>query len=165
MMDFLRAIEESGFSRWVVGSSSVFAFPSILLLHTIGMGIVVGINAGIDLKILGFAPAMPLAPLERFLPLFWVGFWINAATGIILLAADATTKMVNPDFYVKMVFIALALVNLRMLRNRVFRNPDVDKASMTSIARILAFTSIVFWLGAITAGRLLAYVGPVSGLK
>jgi len=80
MMDFLRAIEESGFSRWVVGSSSVFAFPSILLLHTIGMGIVVGINAGIDLKILGIAPALPLAPLERFLPLFWVGFWINATT-------------------------------------------------------------------------------------
>src|SRR5947208_402644 len=102
MMDFLRLIEQSGFSQWVVGSSSVFAFPSILLLHTIGMGIVVGITAGISLRILGFAPAMPLAPLEKFLPVFWVGFWINATTGVILLAADATTKMVNPDFYVKM---------------------------------------------------------------
>src|SRR5436190_23334005 len=96
MMDILRTIEQSNFSRWVVGSSSVFAFPSILLLHTIGMGIVVGINAGINLRILGFAPAVPLAPLERFLPVLWVGFWVNAATGIVLLAADATTKMVNP---------------------------------------------------------------------
>ena len=164
MMDFLRAIEESGFSRWVVGSSSVFAFPSILLLHTIGMGIVVGINAGIDLKILGFAPAMPLAPLERFLPLFWVGFWINAATGIILLAADATTKMVNPDFYVKMVFIAAAVINLRVLKNRVFRDPLIDKVPPSMNVKVLAVTSLIFWLGAITAGRLLAYVGPVSGL-
>ena len=164
MMDFLRAIEQSGFSQWVVGSSSVFAFPSILLLHTIGMGIVVGINAGINLRVLGFAPAMPLAPLERFLPIFWVGFWINAATGIILLAADATTKMVNPDFYVKMVFIALAVINLRALRKRVFGDPLIDKVPPSMNTKILAVTSLVCWLGAITAGRLLAYVGPVSGL-
>src|SRR5437667_9771428 len=111
MMDFLRWVEQSGFSSWVRESSSVFAFPSILLLHTIGMGVVVGINAGINLKILGLAPALPLAPMERFFPLFWVGFWVNAITGTILLIADATTKMTNPDFYVKMCFIALAVIN------------------------------------------------------
>src|SRR5436190_23433160 len=114
-MDFLARLEQTGFSTWVRESSSIFAFPSILLLHTIGMGVVVGINAGIDLRILGLAPAMPLAPMEKFFPLLWVGFWVNAITGAILLAADATTKMTNPDFYVKMGFIALALINLRML--------------------------------------------------
>lgn len=165
MMDFLRLIEQSSFSQWVIGSSSVFAFPSILLLHTIGMGVVVGISAGIDLRILGLAPALPLAPLEKFFPLLWVGFTINTITGFILLAADATTKMVNPDFYVKMVFIALALLNLRTLRKRVFRDPLIDKKPLTSDVKILAVTSMIFWLGAITAGRLLAYVGPVSGLS
>lgn len=165
MMDILRAIEQSSFSQWVVGSSSVFAFPSILLLHTVGMGIVVGINAGIDLRILGLAPAVPLAPLERFFPLLWIGFWLNAITGTVLLAADATTKLTNPDFYVKMVFIALALVNLRILRTRVFREPLIDKAPIAANVKILAVTSMIFWLGAITSGRLLAYVGPVSGLS
>src|SRR2546427_8811923 len=116
MMDFLRLIEESGFSTWVRESSSVLAFPSVLLLHTIGMGVVVGINAGLDLRILGLAPALPLAPLEKFFPLLWFGFWVNAITGTILLAADATTKMTNPDFYLKMIFIALAVINLQMLR-------------------------------------------------
>src|ERR687887_93881 len=90
MMDILRTLEQSSFSQWVTGSSSIFAFPTILLLHTIGMGVVVGINAGIDLRILGLAPALPLAPMERFFPLFWVGFWVNATTGTILLIADAT---------------------------------------------------------------------------
>src|SRR5262247_4671973 len=131
-MEFLRFIEHSSFSQWVTGSSSVFAFPSILLLHTIGMGVVVGINAGIDLRILGLAPALPLAPMERFFPLLWVGFWVNAFTGVILLAADATTKAMNPDFYVKMGFIALAVINLRILRNRVFRDPLIDKKPLTS---------------------------------
>jgi hypothetical protein len=164
MMDFLRALEGSSFSQWVTQSSSVFAFPSILLLHTIGMGIVVGINAGLDLRILGVAPALPLAPLEKFFPLLWIGFWINAATGTILLVADATTKLTNPDFYVKMVFIALALINLRMLRTRVFQSSLVDKNPMPANVKFLAVTSMIFWLGAITSGRLLAYIGPVSGL-
>jgi hypothetical protein len=164
MMDFLRLLEESSFSQWIVGSSSVFAFPTVLLLHTVGMGIVVGINAGIDLRILGLAPALPLAPLEKFFPLMWFGFWVNAATGVILLIADATTKLTNPDFYVKMIFIALAVINLRMLRSRVFGDPFIDKKPFTSDAKVLAITSMIFWLGAITSGRLLAYIGPVSGL-
>jgi len=165
MMDFLRTIEESGFSRWVVGSSSVLAYPSILLLHTIGMGVVVGINAGIDLRILGVAPALPLSPLEKFLPLFWAGFWINTVTGVILFAADATTKFRNPDFWLKMVFVAGGLVILRMICTRVFRDPFVDKKPFSSDVKALAFASIICWLGAITTGRLLGYLGPVSGLS
>jgi hypothetical protein len=164
MMNFFRLIEQSSFSQWVVGSSSVFAFPSILLLHTIGMGVVVGICAGVDLRILGFAPALPLAPMERFYPVMWVGFWVNAATGVVLLAADATTKMINPDFYAKMGFILLAVINARMVRSRVLLDPLVDKRPVSSEAKVLAVTSLILWLGAITAGRLLAYVGPVSGI-
>ena len=163
-MEFLRLIEQSSFSQWVTGSSSVLAFPSILLLHTIGMGVVVGISAGVDLRILGLAPAMPLAPMERFFPLLWVGFWVNAVTGVILLAADATTKATNPDFYVKMAFIALAVIVQQRMKNRVFHDPFIDKRPLTSEAKFLALTSIFLWLGAITSGRLLAYVGPVSGL-
>ena len=117
------------------------------------------------MRILGMAPALRLAPLEKFFPVLWVGFWINAATGTILLMADASTKLANLDFYVKMVFIALALINLRMQRNRIFRDPLVDKRPMTTNDKMLAALSLFFWLGAITAGRLLAYVGPVSGLE
>jgi hypothetical protein len=164
-MDFLLRLEQTGFSSWVRESTSLFAFPGILLVHTIGMALVVGINTGIDLRILGVAPAIPLAPLEKFFPILWIGFWINAATGTILLMADATTKLANPDFYVKMVFIAFAVINLQMLKTRVFRDPLIDKRPLSTNVKILAVTSMFFWLGAITAGRLLAYVGPVSGLQ
>lgn len=163
-MDFLQWLEQTGFSTWVRESPSIFAFPSILLLHTIGMALCVGVNAGIDLRVLGFAPGLKLAPLERFFPVLWLGFWVNAITGTILVMQDATTKLTNPDFYVKMVFIALALINLKMLRTRVFGNPQADQGPLPGDVRVLAVTSLFFWLGAITAGRLLAYIGPVSGL-
>jgi hypothetical protein len=165
MMDFFRWIENTGFSTWVRESPSVWAFPTVLLIHTIGMGLVVGVNAGIDLRILGLAPKLPLSPMEKYFPILWTGFWMNAVTGVVLLAQDASTKMINPDFYLKMVFIALAVVNVQMLRKRVFRDPLVDKRPPSTNVKILAVTSLIFWLGAITTGRLLAYVGAVSGLS
>ena len=164
-MELLSWLENTGFSVWVRESGTLFAFPGILLVHTYGMALVVGIVAAIDLRILGFAPALPLSTLAKFLPIFWVAFWINALTGTILLVADATTKMTNPDFFIKMGFIALAVVNQRLIEKRVLADPKVDITPFSGQAKVLAVTSIVFWFAAITAGRLLAYVGPVSGLK
>jgi hypothetical protein len=164
-MEFLSWLENTNFSIWVRESGTLFAFPGILLVHTYGMALVVGIVAAIDLRILGFAPALPLSAIAKFLPIFWVAFWINALTGTILLVADATTKMTNPDFLIKMGFIALAVVNQRMIQKRVLRDPQVDTAPFSGQAKLLAVTSMLFWFAAITAGRLLAYVGPVSGLK
>ena len=162
-MDFIKSIEQSGFCQWVRQSESIFAFSGVLLLHTIGMGFVVGLNACMDLRILGFAPALRLAAMEKFFPVLWFGFWLNAITGTILLGVDATAKLTNVDFYVKMAFIALAVINLRMLKTQVFRDPLIDKVPPSNRAKFLALTSLIFWLGAITAGRLLAYIGPGAG--
>jgi len=160
-MDFLVKIQESGFCQWVREADSLFAFPGILLLHTIGMGLVVGINATFDLRILGFAPALRLRAFEKFFPVMWVGFWINAITGSILLAVNATKLTHNPDFYIKLAFIALAVINVQVLKRQVF--VPAETAPTTKV-KILAVTSMIFWLGAITSGRLLAYVGRSSGV-
>lgn len=164
-MALLTWLEQTGFSRWVRESGSLWSFPGILLAHTYGMAVLVGVVAAIDLRILGFAPALPLAPMEKLLPLLWAAFWVNAVTGTILLAADASTKLTNVDFGVKMTFIFLAVINQRMIDKRVLRDPQVDQRPLSASARRLAVASLVCWLGAITAGRLLAYVGPVTGLK
>ena len=165
MTELLQQLESTGFAQWVTQSNSIYSFPTILLLHTYGMGILVGLVMGMDLRILGFAPALPLAPMKKFFPIVWVAFWINAVTGTMLLVADATTKMTNPDFAVKMIFVLLGVVNLRIVQKRVFREPDITQGVLPANARMLAVTSLIFWLGAITSGRLLAYVGPVTGLQ
>lgn len=164
-METLHWIEQTGLSTWVRESPSIFAFPMVLLLHTVGMAMVVAISAGIDLRILGFAPGLRLAPLERFFPIMWTGIIMSAITGTLLVMQDASTKLTNPDFYVKMVFVALAVITLRRLRSRVFGDPRVDEAPLSTNVKVLAVASMFFWLGAITTGRLLAYIGPVSGLE
>jgi len=157
-MDFLQQLEHTRFSLWVSHSGSIWSYPAILLLHTYGMAVLVGLVGAIDLRILGFAPALPLAPLQTFFPAIWTAFWVNAVSGTILLASEATTKLTNPDFGIKMVFIVLAALNLRLLQTRVFRGSDFARGLIPRHAKSLALMSLVCWIGAITAGRLLAYV-------
>jgi hypothetical protein len=155
-MEFLAWLESTGFGTWVRESPSVFAYPSILFLHTVGLSLLVGTNVAIDLRLLGRSRDLPLAPMESFFKVMWLGFWINALSGVALLVADATTKLINPVFYVKMAFIACGVTTMVLIRKRVFHG--------VSRGNVLAVLSLVLWGGAITAGRLMAYFGPVSGL-
>jgi hypothetical protein len=163
MMGFLSWLEQLPFSVWVLQSGSIWAYPTILTVHTVGMGIVAGLTAVIALRLLGMAPATPIKPLERLLPIVWWSFGINALTGTILLIADATTKLTNLDFYVKMIFIFVGVWVLRAMRTKVFADPQLDRVPVSNTAKGLAWVSLLSWAGAITAGRLLAYLGPVSG--
>jgi hypothetical protein len=156
-MSFLDTIEALGFSTWVRESPSKFAYPTVLLLHVIGMGIVAGLSSLISLRLLGVSPKTPLQPLERLYPLMWWGFWINAVTGTSLLMASAAKRMVDPTFYIKMVFIFAGIAVLQLTRKKVFRNLNPD-GGVPDSAKALAWAALVCWLGAITAGRLLAYV-------
>jgi hypothetical protein len=162
-MSFLASVENSALAAWVRESSSLWAYPAILFLHTVGLGFLVGLNAAIALRILGVARRLPLAPMESFYRIMWAAFWVNAASGTLLLMADATTKLMNRVFYIKMTFVFLALVNMAWLRRRVFRDPAIDAAPVVGFGRVLAVASLFLWAGAITAGRLMAYFGPVSG--
>jgi hypothetical protein len=158
-MEFLNQLEQLHFSIWVRESSSIWAFPTLLVLHTIGMSIVAGLSAMVDLMVLGIGPKISLQPLERVFPVIWTGFWINAATGSALLIADATTKLTNWDFYVKMLFVGAGTWLIYAMRK------NLKQSALPANAKLLAWASLICWFGAITAGRLLAYVGPVSGLN
>jgi hypothetical protein len=161
---FLTALEQTAFAQWVRESGSIWAFPTVLVLHTIGMAILAGLSSIIDLRLLGLWPQMRIKPLERLYPLMMGGFWINLITGSMLFMGDAATKGINPDFYIKMVFVVVAMLTLKRMRRVVFANSKIDTGAIPADARTLAMISLFAWLATITAGRLLAYVGPVAGL-
>ena len=153
-------LEHTRFAIWLHESESVFAFPMVLLLHTIGMGLLVGLATVVNLRLLGCIPRVRLAPMLKLFPLMWLGFWINAVTGVLLLIADATNKLANPVFYIKLVLVALGVLSIIAIRSHVFRDPALDKAPISSNGKALAVASLVLWATAITAGRLMAYLGP-----
>jgi hypothetical protein len=164
MIEFLRSIEQLQFSTWIREGGALYGYPLVLFTHTLCLAAVVGGNLIIDLRLLGLATSIPIKPLEKLYPVMWWGFGINAVTGTILLMADATTKLTNYDFYIKMALIFIGVVVLKRMRKVVFADPAIDVAPVSSAAKGLAWASLICWLGALTAGRLLAYLGPVAGL-
>jgi hypothetical protein len=154
---FLLAIEETGFSTWLRESESPFAFYFILLFHTFGLALLVGTNAVIDLRLLGVARAIPIAPLKQFFRLMWIGFAVNAVTGVLLVFAYPTKTLTNWDFYLKLVVIGLALWVMRKLEKQVFEDASLSEADRMARGATLAKWSLALWFGAISAGRLLAY--------
>jgi hypothetical protein len=154
---FLRSIEESSFSTWLRESESPFAFYFVLLLHTFGLALLVGANALVDLRLLGFAAKIPLAPLKRFFRIMWIGFGINAATGVLLLISYPTKSLTNPVFYAKLAMIGSAVWIVTKLRTEVFADTTATEADMLAKGATLAKWSLALWIGAISAGRLLAY--------
>jgi hypothetical protein len=155
---FLAWVESTALSQWVVGSPSIFAFPGILVLHAIGMAFAVGISAAMDLRILGVAPRVPLAEMRRFVPILWAGFWLNAASGFLLLVGYPTKALTNPVFYLKLILIAVAMTLMVRISRRAFEHDaEALRSRFPSPLRRLALVSLLCWTGAITAGRLLAY--------
>ena len=154
---FLRSIEESSFSTWLRETESPFGFYFVLLFHTFGLALLVGANALVDLRLLGFSQSIPLAPLKRFFRIMWIGFGINAATGVVLLISYPTKAFTNPVFYAKLIMIGSAIWILTKLQKEVFSDTTVTEADMMARGASLAKWSLALWIGAISAGRLLAY--------
>lgn len=145
-------LESTAFSVWLVESPSLFAFPGVLAVHTIGLALLAGLNGAIDLRLLGAAPGVEPAALTRLLPVMRVGFWLNVTSGVALVLAYPTKALTNPVFYLKLLLIGVALFVLRAVMRRLARGE-----SDTPPLRRLAAASLLLWAAAITAGRLLAY--------
>lgn len=154
---FLQSIEDSSFSTWMRESDSPFAFYFVLLFHTFGLALLVGANSLVDLRLLGFFRSIPLAPLKRFFRIMWIGFGINATTGLLLLASYPTKALTNPDFYIKLTIIGCAIWILVKIQKNVFSDTSITEADMMARGATLAKWSLLLWVGAISAGRLLAY--------
>jgi len=157
MKEFLESIQYSAFGLWVAGGDTIFAFPFILALHTLGLGIVVGMSAIIDCRVLGMGRSVPLIDLRRLFRAMWWGFGLNAVTGLVLFISEAADKAYQEIFYVKLAFIFLALLTMTRIRRNVFGETADVVEPMPKNAKTLAITSLFLWMGAIVAGRLMAY--------
>jgi hypothetical protein len=154
----IEAIENSAYAAWVRESPSIFAYTTILSLHAIGLAVIVGINWIIALRLLGYVQGIPVPALRKLFPWMYVGFTVNAFSGLSLLAANLSNDLNNWMFIAKLVFILFAMINLELTRIRVFDRPGaLDASGLPRQARAFAIWSIVLWLLVIISGRMTAY--------
>ena len=158
-MGVLVWLESLPLSIWVHESSSVWAQPTVLTLHTMGMAVLVGASWVLDLRLLGMSRNVPLSAFRWVFRAVMVGLIVNVATGILLFAQRATTLGTAVPFLIKMGLVIASVATLVPLRSLVFGS-DPEQREVSGNARLLAIASILAWSGAITAGRLLAYLVP-----
>jgi hypothetical protein len=155
-MELLQVLEGSSFSTWLRESPSIWAYPTVLTLHTVGLGVLVGANWLVDLRVLGFSRAIPAATLSKAFPVMWAGFWLNAITGALLFAGDPM-KGTTTVFLWKLAMVAAGVVLMIALRRKL-AGPDAAADAPNRQLKAIAATSLVLWIGAIAAGRWMAYV-------
>jgi hypothetical protein len=157
MASYFEWLQDLPLSMWIAGSESLLSFPLILFLHSIGMGLSAGAAFVVCMRLVGVARPLPVSSLRIFFKIFWVGFFLNLVTGSLLFAAHATTTGVIPMYYIKLALIAAGMVLSVPIRR--FVDGEASDGVIPANIKGLAALSLLVWVGVITTGRLIAYVG------
>lgn len=129
------------------------------MLHTVGLAMIVGPNAVLDLRILGAGSRLPIEALRPVFRIMLFGFIVNASTGLVLFVSEAAEKGMLWVFYVKLSLIALALIAAFRTKRMIFgADGAASVGRIPGSAKVVAVLSLLLWSGAIVAGRLMAYI-------
>jgi hypothetical protein len=120
------------------------------------MAVLVGASWVLDLRLLGINRNVPLSAYRWVFPVVAIGLTVNLVTGGLLFIKNATQWGTAVPFLIKMVLVITSVATLVPLRKFVLHG-DLSQGE-AGRARMLAIASILAWSGAVTAGRLLAYL-------
>ena len=159
-MSLLASLAESDFSAWL--SISMLGFPTLIAVHSVGMAIVVGLSLIVSLYLCRVITGFDQALIPRLLSLALWGFGVNLITGLLLFMTRGPEYLGSYMFLLKMLLVAVSATILVWLRYR-FRRSAAGDAVLSSdrAARVLSLTSTGAFLGAVIAGRLIAYLSDL----
>jgi hypothetical protein len=150
------ALETSSMAAWL--RSSAWAYPAVNLVHLLGLTLLAGPIALLDLRLLGVGRRFALVDVSATLtPWAVTGLLMLIGSGCLLFSTDAIPLHKNPLLQFKLGCIVLALANALAFRRLWTRRlPDWDLCPPLS-GRIQAALSLALWPAVGTLGRLLAY--------
>ena len=160
MMELFASIEHTALSVWVRESPSLLAFPFILYLHTLGLAMLAGISVGIDVWLLTARTVPPIRMVGTY-RVMWLGFGINALSGVVLLWAYPAKALTNWVFFTKLLMVALGMWVLELIKVEMLAAQAEGERAVSARARRLAAASLILWAGTILAGRFLAYTHSI----
>jgi hypothetical protein len=162
-------LEGTAPSEWIRGTPSLWGFPFILYLHTLGLALIAGLSTAVALGLLAMPARLTRSPLVQLFPLMWIGLAINAVSGLLLLIAYPAKALTNPVFYIKLAAIVVAVGIVQWLqrqlggRSAAGAGAPGGAAITDNPARLkrAAWTLIALWLIATLTGRFLAYTHSI----
>lgn len=156
-MSFLEWLEALSIAEWA--RSSLVGYPFVITSHSVGLAVMVGPVIMLNLRLLGRLKSVPLPYFGKLLFLSWIGFCLNFISGVILFTMEATSYVSDVPFLIKISLVFLGALAAAYQHKKILRHADAWEANgAPKYMLMIAMASIVFWFGAIIAGRLIAYV-------
>lgn len=150
MMDFLLWIENSPIGVYV--REDIWGYPIVLSSHAVGMATIMGVAVALNLRVLGYAKNLSITAYDKMFIIGWIGFALNLISGIMLFCNSATRYFYQGSFQLKILFIIIGGVLMKVIMNRVRAGQDEN------VTKILAAISLASWFGGVITGRLMAYL-------
>jgi hypothetical protein len=163
---FLETLESSGLAERI--RDSLLLFPLIEATHVVGLALVFGTIAIIDLRLLG------IASVERsfrrmaseILKWTWVAFAFTALTGTLMFITNARVYYQNFSFRMKMLLLVLAGVNLlvfELTAGRTIHRWETAPAAPRA-GKAAAVLSLAIWISVIFMGRWIGFTSSRSSV-
>lgn len=146
----LESLEALWFAEYL--RRSVFAYPVVSTLHILCIGGLMTSAILMDLRILGFGRHISVdGVIASLRPISVLALAGAVITGLLLFSVQPQNYVGNPVFLAKLLLIILATTNAAIFTMRAQHAYD------TPLTRAMVALSLMLWLGALTAGRMIAF--------
>lgn len=139
----------------------LWLYPTVEILHIIGLAILFGSVAMFDLRLLGFSRHLLVTDMaQHLLPWTYISFGVVVVSGFLLFAVDSTEIAANPAFRLKLILIASTGINAVVFHSGPFRSVKMWNRGIKAplVVKTIAILSLGLWTGVIICGRLIAYL-------
>lgn len=156
---FLASLESSALATAI--RDSLYLFPLLESVHVVGLALVFGTIAIIDLRLLGLASTKRSfrRMASDILKWTWAAFALTAATGALMFMTNASVYYSNFFFRTKMVMLVLAGLNMlffELTAGRTIHRWDKEPSAPLA-GKATAALSLVLWITIIFMGRWIGF--------
>ena len=156
------SLESTPFSVWARGDS-LWGWPFILTVHTLGTAVLIGLMFVINLRLLGLFETIPYRSLNRLFPAVWIAFAVQFLSGFALWMTKPTRYVADTSFLLKFLLVVVGFVLALYLYGIMKREAAAWEAAGAIPSRAFKFVAaaLLVWFGVVVAGRLTAHLGSL----
>jgi hypothetical protein len=138
---------------------SFIAYPLVNAAHILGLSLLLGAIATLDLRLLGLFRAAPLAAVAPLLTrVAAAGLALAVLTGGLLFIVRPVAYLANPAFLAKLALIALGLANIGLQHRRAGWRAALNSGEAGAAVKLAAAASLLIWTAALLAGRWIGFL-------
>lgn len=158
LLEWARWLQNTEFSLSIAESD--WMFQTLETVHVLAIALVLGSIAMVDLRLLGyFARERSVTDLTReTLPWTWMAFVCALISGAMLFASKAVAYYENWPFRIKLLFLALAGINMMFFHFNTYRSVGTWNVGTAPVsARFAGAMSLLVWVAIVTLGRWIGF--------